>query len=145
MPHRLLNSHLAYISNRAFVYSPHVTHDHNPFAGMKHLRIPAGAFSYSPTSGAPFPQSRNGSEGSPSDGLSPRAVSEEYFRSVCPWWKTIRLSVSQTSEVLGLDLAKDDVLTVMVAWGKKLSEMKEPCVDINDGALFHWTCGTRSI
>lgn len=109
---------------------------------MRHLRIPAGAFSYSPTSGAPFLQSRNGGEGSTADGFSPRSVSEEYFRTVCPWWKTVRLSAPRTSKEMGLDLANDDFLTVMVAWGKKLSEMKDSCVDINDGSLFHWKLGT---
>jgi hypothetical protein len=47
--------------------------------------------------------------------------------------------------MLGLDLANDDFLTVMVTWGKKLSEMKEPCVDISDDTLFHWKCGTLSL
>ena len=106
---------------------------------MKSLRIPAGAFSYSPTSGAPFPQSRSGSEGSPWDGFAPRAVSEEYFRTVCPRSKIVRLSASRTAEILGVDLKNDDFLTLMVAWGKKLSEMKEPCIDINGGMVFHWT------
>jgi hypothetical protein len=135
--HRLLNTYLAYISNRAFVYSPHISFAHSSYRALL-LRIPAGAFSYSPTSGAPFSQSRNGSEGSPSDGLSPRAVSEEYFRTICPWWKTLRLDVTRTMKTLGLDLEKDDFLTVMVAWGKKLFEMKASCIEINGGMLFHW-------
>ena len=41
-------------------------------------------------------------------------------------------------EELGLDLANDDFLTIMLAWSKKLSKMKEPCIDINDGTVFHW-------
>jgi hypothetical protein len=87
----------------------------NPFAGMKHLWIPAGAFSYSSTSGAPFPRSHNGSEASPLDGCSPRAVSEEYFKPICSWWKTIHLSASRTTEALRLDVADGDFLTDRVA------------------------------
>jgi hypothetical protein len=138
MPHRLLNTYLAYISNRAFVYSPHIVHDHNPFAGMSTFGFQR-VHSLTLRQVVPPSHSRV-MEAKPHLRMVSRH--ELYRRSIlgpiCPWWKTIHLSASRTTEALGLDLANDDFLTDMVAWGKKLSEMKEPCIDINDGTLFHW-------
>ena len=73
------------------------------------------------------------------DEVTPRAVSEEYFRTVCSEEETVVLSVEETARELGLDLDYGNALTTMLAWGKKLASMEESCVDARGRPIFFYT------
>ena len=138
---RLLTAHLALLARRAYVFPPHIAHDHRPFSGIADLAVPFSAFAYGPITGAPFA----GTRGSPNessltqDEVIPRAVSEEYFHSVCSEEDTVALSVEEVAEELGVDMNHDSVLTIMLAWGKKLAEMEQPCVDVRGRSFLRYT------
>ena len=40
---------------------------------------------------------------------------------------------------LGVDMNHDNVLAIILAWGKKLAEMEQPCVDVRGRSLFQYT------
>ena len=141
---RLLTAHLALLARRAYVFPPHVAREHRPFPDIADLAIPSSAFAYAPSTGAPFAGSRSRSRGSPEgrlaqDEVVPRAVSEEYFHSVCSEKETVALSVEVTARELGIDMDRDNALSIILAWGKKLAEMEEPCVDVRGRTLFWYT------
>ena len=137
--HRLVTAQVALLARRAYVFPPHIAHEHRPFHDIADLVVPFSAFAYGPITGAPFA----GSRGSPSnsnlaqDEITPRAVSEEYFNSVCSEEETVALSVEETAKELGVDMNHDSVLAIVSAWGKKLAEMEQPCVDVR-GRPFLW-------
>ena len=135
-----MTAHLALLARRAYVFPPHIARDHRPFADIANLAIPFSAFSYGPVTGAPFAWSRGSvNESSLSeDKIIPRAVSEEYFQSVCSEEETVVLSVEETSRELGVDVDSDNALTTVLAWGKKLAEMDQPCVDVGGRSLFSY-------
>ena len=141
IPRRLISAQVAFLAQRAYVFPPHIAHEHRPFQDIADLVVPFSAFAYAPVTGAPFA----GTRGAPGDSNSaqgeviPRAVSEEHFHSVCSEEETIALSVEETAEELGVDMNRDDVLTIISAWGKKLAEMEQPCVDIRGRPLLWYT------
>ena len=140
-PRRLLTAHLALLARRAYVFPPHTARDHRPFSGIADLAVPFGAFAYGPITGAPFA----GTRGSPDesrltqDEVIPRAVSEEYFHSVCSEEETVALSVEDVAKELGVDMHHDNVLEIILAWGKKLAEMEQPCVDVRGRSFLRYT------
>ena len=142
-PRRLLTAHLALLTRRAYVFPPHIARDHRPFPDVPDLSIPFSAFAYAPITGAPF----TGSPGSPQpdksplpqDKILPRAVSEEYFHTVCSEEETVKLPVIEISSELGLVLNQDSALKIMLVWAKKLAEMEDPCVDLSGWPLFLYT------
>ena len=137
-PYRLVTAHLALLTRRAYVFPPHIAHEHRPFLDVPDLSIPFSAFGYGPITGAPFPGSRGSPDEStlPQDKILPRAVSEEYFHSVCPEEEIVRLPVIETSSMLGVDLDQDSALKIILVWAKKLADMEERCVDVSGRALF---------
>jgi hypothetical protein len=73
------------------------------------------------------------------DEVIPRAVSKEYFDSVCSEEETVVLSVEETAKELGVDMDQDSALTTILAWGKKLAEMEQSCVDVRGRSVFMYT------
>lgn len=82
---RLLMSHLAYLTNRSYVFEDYTwSHSPLPYAlydfALRPTRIPINAFIAGPSAGGPMPDtSSQGHDG----GQSPRAVSAEYWDAVC--------------------------------------------------------------
>lgn len=58
---------------------------------------------------------------------------------MCSEEETITLSVEETAKELGVDMNHDSVLAIILAWGKKLAEMEQPCVDVRGRSLFLYT------
>ena len=58
---------------------------------------------------------------------------------MCSEEETITLSVEETAKELGVDMNHDSVLAIILAWGKKLAEMEQPCVDVRERSLFLYT------
>ncbi|KAJ7765108.1 hypothetical protein B0H14DRAFT_3510253 [Mycena olivaceomarginata] len=133
---QLLNTHLAYLSDRAYVFPGYVARDHPPLPdtlpnGDRHwLHIPANAFTSGSTTGGPL-----SSDGT--DRLMRRAVSEEWYNIVCPRTEVVTLDLHGTTRELGLDDNSEGV-DIMAQWAKKLSEMTAPCVSVDGGPLFSY-------
>ncbi|KAJ7342468.1 hypothetical protein DFH08DRAFT_874333 [Mycena albidolilacea] len=133
---QLLNTHLAYLSDRAYVFPGYIARDHPPLPdtlpnGDRHpLHIPANAFTSGSTTGGPL-----SSDGT--DRLMRRAVSEEWYNVVCPRTEVVTLDLHGTTRELGLDDNSEGV-DIMDRWAKKLSEMTAPCVSVDGGPLFSY-------
>ena len=136
-----MTAHLALLARRAYVFPPHIARDHRPFSDIANLPIPFSTFSYGPTTGAPFACSRGSANESSltEDEIIPRAVSEDYFHSVCSEEETVVLSVEETAKELGVDQDNGSALTTILAWGKKLAEMETPCVEVRGRAILIYT------
>ncbi|KAJ6548127.1 hypothetical protein DFH09DRAFT_628855 [Mycena vulgaris] len=133
---QLLNTHLAYLSQRAYVFVDYIPRDHPPFAdnlpdGTRHwLHVPMNAFVSGPTGGGPM--SADGS-----DPLERRAVSEAWWNVVCPPHRVEVVKLYDTLWNLGLN-GKSDGAEMMSKWAKLLRGMTAPCVLIEDGAPFDY-------
>ncbi|KAH8119774.1 hypothetical protein DFH11DRAFT_1685277 [Phellopilus nigrolimitatus] len=119
-----MNSHMAYLSNRAYVFEPYTWHKGpEPFIDYNgHLipsRIPLAALVQGPIAGGPFP----------AEHPAPRSVSVEWFRKVCPENKRTRISIKEMNE--GLENAT--VLEVMEKYVQKLASMTEGCLELYGG------------
>ena len=136
-----MTAHLALLARRAYVFPPHIARDHRPFIDIANLAIPFSTFAYGPMTGAPFAWTRGSANESSlaEDEIIPRAVSEEYFHSVCPEERTVVLSVEEVTRELGFEDDTGSTLKIMMAWGKKLAEMEQPCVDLRGRAVFLYT------
>ncbi|KAJ7035806.1 hypothetical protein C8F04DRAFT_1394600 [Mycena alexandri] len=133
---QLLNTHLAYLSHRAYVFPPYIARDHPPFPdkledGTRHwLRIPMNAFVSGPTGGGPL--SANGT-----DSLMRRAVSEEWWDTVCPKEEVVVVRLHDAENALMVD-DKTDGAEVFVRWANKLREMSAPCVSVEGAPVFQY-------
>jgi len=58
---------------------------------------------------------------------------------VCSEEETVALSVEETAKELGVNMDHDSVLAIVLAWGKKLAEMEQPCVDVRGRPFFWYT------
>ena len=76
----------------------------------------------------------------PDEQAVPRSVNEEYYNSVCPEERRVRLDVHEVCTELGLDVENDDVKVIAEAWAKKLLAMDDGCVDVINHALFNYMC-----
>jgi hypothetical protein len=108
-------SYLAYMSRRSFVFEDYVW-SHSPFPytiydfALRPVRIPLNAFISGPTAGGPMP--------------GPRAISAEFWETVCPPEKQRTVSSSDApSDVEG------DMLIEW--WVKKLNNIQDACVTID--------------
>ncbi|KAJ6568920.1 hypothetical protein B0H19DRAFT_1349618, partial [Mycena capillaripes] len=134
---QLLNTHLAYLSQRAYVFPEYLPRDHPPFPdalanGTRHLlHVPMNAMMSGPTGGGPL--SSNGE----SDSLMRRAVSKEWWDIVCPAAKVVVINVQDTMREMGLD-GNSDGQEIMAAWGRKLLEMSAPCVSVVGTSVFDY-------
>ncbi|KAJ6479078.1 hypothetical protein C8R45DRAFT_833019, partial [Mycena sanguinolenta] len=127
----LLNTHLAYLSERAYVFSPYAERDHPPFpdtvlyAFQSSLKIPMNAIVSGPTGGGPL------SHGS--DSVMRRAIPQESWNIVCPWWEIVDVPVDESLREMGLDHTSDGE-DVMARFAEKLLNMTAPCVRIKGGS-----------
>jgi len=74
----------------------------------------------------------------PGEQTLPRSVSEEYYSSVCPEERRVKLDVHEVCKELGLDVDNDDVKVIAAAWAKKLLAMDDSCVDVIGHPLFNY-------
>ncbi|KAJ7153256.1 hypothetical protein C8R46DRAFT_1006578 [Mycena filopes] len=136
-PHRLLNTHLAYRAQRAYVFPNYIPRDHPPFPdtlpnGTRHmLEVPMNAFVSGPTGGGPL--SPDGS----SDSVLRRAVSVEMWDLACPAEEVVHVKLYDTLWELGLN-GESDGKEMMDKWAAKLLEMTAPCIAIEDGSPFDY-------
>jgi len=127
------------LSRRAFVIPPFYAREQSPLGEDQELYIPPSAFSYSPLTGAPFPGSRRyGHLDPPDEQALPRSVSEEYYNSVCPEERRVKLDVHEVCDELGLDVESDSVKPIAEAWAKKLLAMDDGCIDVIGHPLFNY-------
>ncbi|KAK7044367.1 SH3 and PX-domain-containing 3 [Favolaschia claudopus] len=134
---QLMNTHLAYLSQRAYVFPDYIPRDHPPFPdtldnGTRHmLHVPMNAFVSGPTGGGPF--SADGP-----DSLVRRSVSEKWWNVVCPPHEVVVVNVGQTMRELGLDDAIDDGGRILTRWASKLLRMEASCVSIEGSSVFNY-------
>src|ERR1700733_15278838 len=91
-------SYLAYMSNRSFVFEDYVW-SHTPFPytiydfALRPKRIPLNAFISGPTAGGPISLPSSSPPPTPhqtqqrQQHTHPRAISAEWWETVCPKWK----------------------------------------------------------
>ncbi|CCM02754.1 uncharacterized protein FIBRA_04862 [Fibroporia radiculosa] len=121
MQELLLNSYLAYKSERAFVFDNYTWNrdgsDYTDYNGkLIPSRVPLSALIQGPTVGSPFPP------GDP----APRAVIKEYWDQVCPH-PTVIFSDEVTNTLPGDASAQ----ATLDAWVEKLNSMSDRCVEID--------------
>ncbi|KAF8514994.1 hypothetical protein JB92DRAFT_2916654 [Gautieria morchelliformis] len=114
---RLVLSHLAYLSNRSYVFHD-VMFGEQWEGGVWH---PLNTFISGPTAGGPFPPFANS---------SPRAVSIEYWLKICPSKRRTLLDVDAVNRELDFPDEPDGVM-VLERWADKLKAMPETCVEIS--------------
>ncbi|KAJ7192424.1 hypothetical protein GGX14DRAFT_595703 [Mycena pura] len=132
---QLLNTHLAYLANRAYVFRPHIARAHPPFPdtlpnGTRHmLKIPMNAFVAGPTGGGDWGPGAND---------APRAISKEWWDDVCQEGEVLDLSAPVVNAELGLSGADSETTGQdrIVSWARKLREVDAECVRVVDGAPF---------
>ncbi|KAJ1304800.1 hypothetical protein OPQ81_005936 [Rhizoctonia solani] len=126
---RLLNTILAYESDRAPVFSPFEAWAHpprddkTPTGERKVLVIPSNALFSGPAAGAPW---------GPGD-HHPRAISDKWWNVVCPLWKRKVIKADEIVEQIGKEL---DGVTVLNEWTSLLKDIPEKCVEIIGTQVF---------
>ncbi|KAJ7100469.1 hypothetical protein C8R44DRAFT_809944 [Mycena epipterygia] len=142
---QLLNTHLAYLSNRAYVFVDYAPNDHPPIPdtfqnGTRHIpHVPMNAFVSGPTGGGPL------SADGESDRLAGRAVSEAWWNVVCSPERVVVVNLDMTMLKLGLDGSSDGA-EMMSKWGKHLLRIDAPCVSIDEGSPFdHLFIGSERV
>ncbi|KAJ7615972.1 hypothetical protein FB45DRAFT_935035 [Roridomyces roridus] len=131
----LVNSHLAYLANRGYVFRDFVASAHPPFpdtlpdGSRRPLSIPMNAFTSGPTGG--------GHLGIDPDVDEPRAISKEWWDKLCPPSEVVEVNLDETLKVLNLT---DDTsgMETLTRWADKLGKMEAPCVMISNGEPFDW-------
>ncbi|KAJ7196469.1 hypothetical protein GGX14DRAFT_526712 [Mycena pura] len=133
MSRRLLNTHLAYLANRGYVFVDYIARDHPPFPdtlpnGTRHmLHIPMNAFTSGPTGG--------GSWEADAYPWAPRAISQEWWDAACPEADVIEVSTPKVNEELNVtaDTSGEERL---LRWAEKLRDIEGRCVRVVDGTPF---------
>ncbi|KAJ7718968.1 hypothetical protein DFH07DRAFT_316960 [Mycena maculata] len=132
---QLLNTHLAYLSNRGYVFVDYIARDHPPFPdtlpdGTRHmLHIPMNALTSGPTGG--------GSLGQGADPKSVRAVSLEWWDAVCPSEQVVEVPVGETVQELNITDASAGEER-LVRWAGKLRSIEAECVKVVGGSPFDY-------
>ena len=121
MSFRLMNTWLAYASNRAYVFHDFAWVDsHYPWPISSYRewapRTPLNALISGPSAGGPW------DEGDP----APRAVSEGYFDSVCPRQERKLINTRDIKP----SLRDADGTVIFQHWQALLMETKERCIEI---------------
>ncbi|OJA20557.1 hypothetical protein AZE42_09786 [Rhizopogon vesiculosus] len=140
MQELLMNAVLAHTTRRALVFDNFTWErdapDYSTYNGkLIPARIPLSAIISGPMIGAPFPH------GDP----APRAVSQEYFKKVCP--NTTIIDCMEVNEHLRLNNSVP-ALEIFDRWVEKLNSIEDPCVEIklDSPQLFEiWLFGSRRI
>ncbi|KAF8590672.1 hypothetical protein K439DRAFT_1329053 [Ramaria rubella] len=114
---RLVLSHLAYLSNRSYVF-------HDIMFGDEWedgIWYPLNTFISGPTAGGPFPLSA---------ASSPRAISVDYWRQICPKERRNVLEVDAINKELD-SLGQVDGALLLERWAEKLRAIPDTCVEIS--------------
>ncbi|KAF7344133.1 SH3 and PX-domain-containing 3 [Mycena venus] len=133
---QLLNTHLAYLANRGYVFVDYIARDHPPFPdtlpnGTRHmLHIPMNALTSGPTGG-----------GSWGDGVDaavhPRPISQRWWDVACPAEKVVEVHMAETMRELNItDESTGEER--LVRWAEKLRGMEEECVSVIGGTPFDY-------
>lgn len=132
----VMTSQIALLSNRANAFPPYVWSSNEystivldksssfPYFRFRSAKIPLTAFVSGPISGT-------------GDELivgAPRAISEDWWDTVCPPERQVRVDVQETRKELDLDGA--DGQTVLRKWSEKLEAMKDSCIVVDGGHVF---------
>ncbi|KAJ7092322.1 hypothetical protein B0H15DRAFT_1021070 [Mycena belliarum] len=134
---QLINTHLAYLAHRGYVFPDYIARDHPPFPdalpnGTRHmLHIPMNAFTSGPTGG--------GELGAGADPHSPRAISLEWWDAVCPRAQVVEVTVADVVRELGITETSTGEERLM-RWAAKLRDMKAECVTVIGGSPFDYMC-----
>ncbi|KAJ7106507.1 hypothetical protein C8R44DRAFT_858158, partial [Mycena epipterygia] len=139
---QLLNTHLAYLAHRGYVFVDYIARDHPPFPdtlpnGTRHmLHIPMNALTSGPTGGGSF--------GAHADPAAPRAASREWWDAVCPPADVVELQVHDTNAALNVtdDSPGEERL---MKWAEKLRGMEEDCVMVLGGTPFDYKCAAQHL
>lgn len=122
----LLLSHLAFLSNRAYVFND-ITFDHDWGNGQWNS---LNTFISGPTAGGQFPQVL-------ATARTPRAVHVSFYQTVCPEndenGHYAKLQGDEVKVELNITDGEEGV-DIMEKWAKKLREMPERCVEVAGGS-----------
>lgn len=132
--HRFLNTYIAHLSNRAYVFTPFTWNlNDNEFVEIEadsHLstsgykvrpaRVPLTAYLNSPTTGAPWPKGDS----------TPRAVSLEWWDHVCPESKRIHVNTTEVNQLLGIRMGSDEGDVIVKKWAGYLRTLEASCVNL---------------
>ncbi|KAJ7692998.1 hypothetical protein B0H17DRAFT_1159545 [Mycena rosella] len=131
MQEMVLNAYLAYAARRAYVFDNYTWAREGPeissFNGkLIPARIPLSALITGPIIG-----------GSTGNKDVPRAVSREYFFSVCPESKRVVLDTRKIQNTLGEEAT---VSQIVERWVEELNSIQSPCVELarDSPALFSY-------
>ncbi|KAJ7609581.1 hypothetical protein DFH06DRAFT_1148393 [Mycena polygramma] len=133
---QLLNTHLAYLAHRGYIFVDYTPRDHPPFPdtvpnGTRHLlHIPMNAFTSGPTGG--------GSLGPNTDAI-PRAASLEWWKLVCPTKDVVEVDIVATAKELNISNATSGH-DRLLGWASKLRDIDAPCVNVVGGSPFDYLC-----
>ncbi|KAF7299479.1 hypothetical protein MIND_00897900 [Mycena indigotica] len=129
---RLMNAHLAHVSNRAYVFSDYWwAPEHFPFspAPKSGARTPMGALLAGPVVGGPWHRDTTFLNDS-SHPKSPRAISERWWNIICPLSSRRLINTEDIKPHIpgGVDHAAGQL--IFDTWRKLLLEAEESCVEI---------------
>ncbi|KAJ7663092.1 hypothetical protein DFH06DRAFT_1087918 [Mycena polygramma] len=135
---QLLNTHLAYLANRGYVFVDYIARDHPPFPdalpnGTRHmLHIPMTAFTTGPTGGGSWGSNPNTLPVNPA---VPHGVSQRWWEAACPPEKVVEVQLGATMEELNITDATSGAERLL-RWAEKLREMPQECVSVVGGTSF---------
>ncbi|KAJ7513119.1 hypothetical protein B0H11DRAFT_1698042 [Mycena galericulata] len=121
MQEMILNSYLAYSAHRAYVFDNYTWRRDGPdidnYNGkLIPARIPLSVFISGPIIGGPMPNKD-----------VPRAVSREYFLSICPESERVVIDTRTIQNTLGAD---PTVRQIVDRWVTELNSIDSPCVEL---------------
>ncbi|KAF8995706.1 hypothetical protein BDQ17DRAFT_1401236 [Cyathus striatus] len=118
----LMMSYISYVSNRTFVFNDYIWANHPlPYTiyenALRPSRIPLNAFISGPTAGGPIPNSTY------------RAVSSDYYDTICPPGDRYQLD---TKDAPGVN---SDGITLVKWWRDQLESTPDRCVEARKPVL----------
>ena len=124
---RVLLSHLAFLSNRSYVFEPYVW-SRAPFPytlydfALRPSRIPLNAIVSGPGAGG--------------GQIAPRAISSEWWETVCPSDRRLVLD----SEKVSYDIGGAEGAMIMQKWVDTLTSVQDKCMEIahDSHPVFDW-------
>ncbi|KAJ6487433.1 hypothetical protein C8R47DRAFT_1277087 [Mycena vitilis] len=139
---QLLNTHLAYLADRGYIFVDYIPRDHPPFPDTlpdgtrQMLHIPMNAFTAGPTGG--------GSLGAYIDSAAPIAASLDWWHTVCPAGDVVKVDTGAmarefnfTDETPGNER--------LAGWANTLLKIEAACVEVVGGPVFeYWIIGSRT-
>ncbi|KAF8324928.1 uncharacterized protein EI90DRAFT_2933611 [Cantharellus anzutake] len=138
----LLNSYIAYLLGRSYVFSPYtwdlknepfVPVEHNThLAGARHVRpsrVPLTAFLNGPTAGAPWIVDSSLSVEQLEK--TPRAISARYWDEICPDDSRYNINTTEVNARIGVDFDNDDGAIIVDKWVAFLGGIDDQrCINI---------------